>query len=337
MSHNSSLMIGVLFQQFFALLTEGRPPGQRTSLSHAESSKKNVTILHPVRRSGTFLFVRCWCVRSVHVIVGLFVFFQFLSFCLLLCFFVSLFLSLFLCLLVCFFVCLLLCFFVSVQFFCFFPCFVSRLVILFLHFLDFGFVLLFCSCLFVLHRKTTATKKQPLQLVSAHCLCFVPMFRPLSRLCLCLSFSFSLCLSSLRLFLSLSLSPSLSLSLSLRVSLSVSLLSVSLSFCRCLKNTFAVRRKHRRAKKTPFGCRKNTISVLRKHRCELLKKHRRCRENTAMLEKYHFDAQKTLLFRYWKKPSRRRKNTRASKNTVLMLEKCFPSRAEKTPWMQRKP
>ena len=65
---------------------------------------------------------------------------------------------------------------------------------------------LFCCfarvCLFYTGKRRLQ-RKQRFAVRFAHCLCFVPMFRPLCRLCLCLSFSFSLCLSSLHLFLSL--------------------------------------------------------------------------------------------------------------------------------------
>ena len=118
-------MIGVLFQQFFALLTEGRPPGQRTSLSHAASSKKMLLFCIQCAGRARFCLFVVGAFDLSHVIVGLF-FFQFLSFCLLLCFFVSFVVSLFACLFLCLFASLFLCFcpiFLLFSLLCFSACY----------------------------------------------------------------------------------------------------------------------------------------------------------------------------------------------------------------------
>ena len=137
MSHNSSLMIGVLFQQFFALLTEGRPPGQRTSLSHAASSKKKCYYSASSAQVG-HVFVCSLLVRSFCPCDCWFVCF-FFSFCLFVCCCVSLFLCFFRCFFVCLFVSLFVCFFVSLFLSYFFAFFLA----LFLG-------LLFCFCIFLI-------------------------------------------------------------------------------------------------------------------------------------------------------------------------------------------
>ena len=137
LSHNSSLMIGVLFQQFFALLTEGRPPGQRTSLSHAASSKKKCYYSASSAQVG-HVFVCSLLVRSICPCDCWFVCFfsvsVFLFAAVFLCFFVSFVVSLF--------ACLFLCLFASL-FLCFCPIFFAFFLALFLG-------LLFCFCIFLI-------------------------------------------------------------------------------------------------------------------------------------------------------------------------------------------